>query len=109
LVLSKAAFSSGIRKLANLWFTGEVAGVLADTLPTKKKSFTSNAKLTGWHLVPLTGEHRNATNTHRMRWHRLSAQVYRDTKTGMFTATLTAPVKGDKKVLIGAYGTNNTV
>ncbi len=43
------------------------------------------------------------------RWHRLSAQLHRDTETGMFTATLTAPVNGDKKVLIGAYGTNNAI
>ena len=43
------------------------------------------------------------------RWHRLSAQLHRDTETGMFTATLTAPVNGNKKVLIGAYGTNNAI
>ena len=33
-LVSEAAFASGIKKLANAWFTGEVAGVLADTLPT---------------------------------------------------------------------------
>ncbi len=27
----------------------------------------------------------------------------------MFTATLTAPVNEDNKVLIGAYGTNNAI
>ncbi len=34
LVLSEAAFAGGISKLASARFTGEVAGVLADNLPT---------------------------------------------------------------------------
>ena len=43
------------------------------------------------------------------RSQRLSAKLHWDNAPGMFTATLTAPVNGDKKGLISAYGTNNAI
>jgi hypothetical protein len=39
----------------------------------------------------------------------LNAHLYRDPRTGMFTATLTTPCEGRDRVLIGAYGTNDAI
>ncbi|MGH8583042.1 MAG: hypothetical protein ACREWG_09705 [Gammaproteobacteria bacterium] len=42
-------------------------------------------------------------------WEKLRAELLRDPDTGMYIASLTAPVAGGHHQLLAAYGTNNAV